>query len=398
MVSLAVNFVAHPNLGTEARGDSPRAFGMTENDRLARLHKLLLSLSSISAAASDSEGLLELIVGEARLFADASGAVVERVDGDDLVYVKAAGQIAGHVGLRVAQAESLSGMSVRERSIKRCDDTETDSRVDRAACRRIGIRSMLVVPLIYGEDVVGVVKVSSDRAAAFSDEHVQALQLAAGIIAAVVGRQFRLENSERDGEVLSLELEASQAEGESYRRAAMCDALTGLPNRRSFDEALDVAVFHGADAPGTMALLFVDLNAFKTVNDNFGHVVGDMALRRVGEVLRANAAEGDLVARLAGDEFVVLMRNLVVQEREVSEFCQRVLGVLENVQTLADGQRMKLSIAVGVALHDDPALTRAEWLRRADDAMYRAKQSGRFRFYGHTDPELRIVGSNKPES
>jgi len=171
-----------------------------------------------------------------------------------------------------------------------------------------------------------------------------------------------------------------------------------LPNRRSFDEALDVAVFHGADAPGTMALLFVDLNAFKTVNDNFGHVVGDMALRRVGEVLRANAAEGDLVARLAGDEFVVLMRNLVVQEREVSEFCQRVLGVLENVQTLADGQRMKLSIAVGVALHDDPALTRAEWLRRADDAMYRAKQSGRFRFYGHTDPELRIVGSNKPES
>ena len=371
---------------------------MTENDRLARLHKLLLSLSSISAAASDSEGLLELIVGEAMLFADASGAVVERVDGDDLVYVKAAGQIAGHVGLRVAQAESLSGMSVRERSIKRCDDTETDSRVDRAACRRIGIRSMLVVPLIYGEDVVGVVKVSSDRAAAFNDEHVQALQLAAGIIAAVVGRQFRLENSERDGEVLSLELEASQAVGESYRRAAMCDALTGLPNRRSFDEALDVAVFHGADAPGTMALLFVDLNAFKTINDNFGHVVGDLALRRVAEVLREQAAEGDLVARLAGDEFVVLMRNLVEQEREVSDFCQRVIGVFEDAQTLADGQRMKLSIAVGVALHDDPALTRPEWLRRADDAMYRAKQSGRFRFYGHSDPELRIVGSKNPES
>lgn len=371
---------------------------MTESDRLARLHKLLLSLSSISAAASDSEGLLEMIVGEAMLFADASGAVVERVDGDDLVYVKAAGQIAGHVGQRVARHDSLSGLCVCERSIKRCDDTETDPRVDRAACRKIGIRSMLVVPLIYGEDVVGVVKVSSDRTAAFNDEHVQALQLAAGIIAAVVGRQFRIENSERDGEVLSLELEASQAEGESYRQAAMCDALTGLPNRRSFDEALDVAVFHGADAPRTMALLFVDMNEFKAVNDSFGHVVGDMALRRVAQVLRAQVGDDDLVARLAGDEFVVLMRNLVEQEREVSEFCQRLHGVFEHMQTLADGKRMKLSVAVGVALHDAPDLTRSEWLRRADEAMYRAKQAGRFRFYGRNEPGLHVVGSNNPES
>ena len=371
---------------------------MTETDRLARLHKLLLSLSSISAAASDSEGLLEMIVGEAMLFADASGAVVERVDGDHLVYVKAAGHIAGHVGLRVAQQDSLSGMSVRERAIKRCDDTETDARVDRIACRKIGIRSMLVVPLIYGEDVVGVVKVSSDRVAAFNDEHVQALQLAAGIIAAVVGRQFRIENSERDGEVLSLELEASQAEGESYRRAAMCDALTGLPNRRSFDEALDVAVFHGADAPRTMALLFVDMNGFKAINDSFGHQVGDMALRHVADVLRAQAADADLVARLAGDEFVVLMRNLEDQGREVAEFCHRLLNAFQHSQTLADGRRMKLSVAVGVALHDDPSLTRSEWLRRADEAMYHAKQSGRFRFYGHHDPALRVVGSKDSDA
>jgi GGDEF domain-containing protein len=104
-------------------------------------------------------------------------------------------------------------------------------------------------------------------------------------------------------------LKASLVEGEGYRKAALIDPLTGLPNRRSFDETLDVAVFHGGDVPGTMALLFLDVNAFKAINDSFGHEIGDHALRRVADVLRATAMESDIVARLAGDEFVVLMRD-----------------------------------------------------------------------------------------
>jgi len=370
---------------------------MNEVDRLERLQQLLLSLNAISAATLDSGALLDRVVAETMRFTDASGAVVEWVDGDDLVYIKASGQIAEFVGMRVPMDESLSGLCVFERAIQRCDDTETDSRVSRDACRSIGIRSMLVVPLLFGEDVVGVLKASSEHTAAFNEEHEQALHLAAGIIAAVVGRQVLIENSEREGEALSAELQASQAVGEGYRKAAMIDPLTGLPNRRNFDEMLDVAVFHGGDVPGTMALLFVDVDAFKTINDSFGHEIGDHALRRVADVLRSNAREADFVARLAGDEFVVLMRNLGEPEREVGGFCQKIMRMFDQPQTLADTIQIRMSVAIGVALHDSADLVRSEWLRRADDAMYHAKQSGKFRFYGHYEPTLRIVGKEGPQ-
>jgi len=133
---------------------------MNEIDRLERLQQLLLSLNAISAATLDSGALLDRIVAETMRFTDASGAVVEWADGDDLVYIKAAGQIAEFVGLRVPQNRSLSGLCMFERAIQRCDDTETDPRVNREACRTIGIRSMLVVPLLFGEEVVGVLKAS----------------------------------------------------------------------------------------------------------------------------------------------------------------------------------------------------------------------------------------------
>jgi hypothetical protein len=121
---------------------------MNEIDRSERLHRLLLSLNAISAAAQDSDGLLDLVVAETMRFTDASGAVVEWVQGNDLVCIKAAGQIANIVGLRVPQAHSLSGLCLFDQSIHRCDDIETDDRVNREACRKIRIRAMIVVPLL----------------------------------------------------------------------------------------------------------------------------------------------------------------------------------------------------------------------------------------------------------
>jgi diguanylate cyclase (GGDEF)-like protein len=371
-----------------------RANHMSEIDRLERLHKLLLSLNAISAA-EDSYGLLDLVAAETMRLTNASGAAVEWIEGDDLVYVKATGALAKFVGLRVPQVQSLSGLSVQQQSIQRCDDTDTDDRVNREISVKAGIRSMLVVPLLFGGNVVGVLKATSDRTFAFNDEQVQALQLAAGIIAAVVGRQLRIEATERDSEALSLELKASMVEREGYRQAAMLDPLTGLPNRRSFDEALEVAVFHGGDVPGTMALLFADVNGFKAINDSFGHKVGDVALCRIADIFRSNVRHIDFVARLAGDEFVVLFRELIEPEREVGEVCRKLTALFEQPQTLADGTHLKLSIALGVALHDSADLKRSEWMHRADNAMYHSKQSGRFRFYGKNEPTLRIIGSEK---
>ncbi len=191
---------------------------MSEIDRLERLHKLLLSLNAISAA-EDSYGLLDLVAAETMRLTNASGAAVEWIEGDDLVCTsRRRGRWKNSSACASRRRRTFSGLSVQQQSVQRCDDADTDDRVNREMCVDAGIRSMLVVPsLLFGGNVVGVLKATSDRTFAFNDEQVQALQLAAGIIAAVVGRQLRIEATERDSEALSLELKASMA---SSARAA----------------------------------------------------------------------------------------------------------------------------------------------------------------------------------
>jgi diguanylate cyclase (GGDEF)-like protein len=338
------------------------------------LHGPRLSLNEIGTATDNVEHLLDCIVAETMKFTDAAGAVVEQVEGDDLIYVRAAGQVAAFVGLRLPQQNSLSGVCVHSREIQRCDDTETDDRVNRAACRRIGIRSMLVVPLFFGGAVIGVIKACSERTAAFNSEHVQALKLAAGIIAAVLGRQSRLERSRREGAQLLNKLESDAAERDYLRHAVYVDDLTGLPNRRAFERAVTQALITDCDARKTMALLFMDANRFKAINDLFGHRVGDMALRRIADVLHAAVAAPHMVARLAGDEFVVLLKDLDQPAQQIADLCAHVSATLNEPQTLGSDVALPLPLSIGVALHEqDQPLS--EWLHRADEAMYRVKKS-----------------------
>jgi PAS domain S-box-containing protein len=129
----------------------------------------------------------------------ASGAVIEIVEDDQLVYRAASGIAREHLGMSLPFQGSLSGLAVREKSIMRCDDTENDPRVDGAACRKIGIRSMLIAPLLEGDTAVGALKTFSSRINNFSDLDLYALQLLAGMASGGLtqARTFReLEASE----------------------------------------------------------------------------------------------------------------------------------------------------------------------------------------------------------
>ena len=122
----------------------------------------------------------------------AEGAVVELVDGDTMVYVCGAGTMTAHVGTRLDRATSLSGLAIARGETLRSDDAEVDPRVDAAACRRVGARSMVCVPLVPGIDPVGVLKVASSRPGAFDDLDVAALSRLAGFIAATVSAATEL--------------------------------------------------------------------------------------------------------------------------------------------------------------------------------------------------------------
>jgi diguanylate cyclase (GGDEF)-like protein len=152
---------------------------------------------------------------------------------------------------------------------------------------------------------------------------------------------------------------------------AMQDPLTGLPNRRQFDEALKTALQSAPVAPEAHAVLMLDLNGFKRINDLHGHPVGDEVLIHVGSRLMRAVRDGDLVARLGGDEFAVLARNVSGPEGATTIALRIIEGLSSPVS--AGGGRHNVGTAIGIALSPQDGQTPEDILRKADVALYRAK-------------------------
>jgi len=165
---------------------------------------------------------------------------------------------------------------------------------------------------------------------------------------------------------------------------ARLDSLTGLPNRRSFDERLIDALARAGRSKHLLALLFIDLDGFKKVNDTLGHAAGDQLLCGVAERLKACVRTVDAVCRLGGDEFTVIVEDAGSQA-DVGRLCERILELLGQPHLLAAG-RPVVTPSVGVAL-GMPGEAADSLLRRADDAMYAAKRAGKARYCVARPPE-----------
>lgn len=140
----------------------------------------------IAMSNPDLDEVMALVVSRTQHLTNAYGAVIELLDGDELVYRAASGIAKAQEGLRLKVTGSLSGYCLEAGEILQCDDVETDTRVDLAACRQIGLRSMLLVPLVYQGERIGVLKVLSKQTNAFCEKDVQTLQLLAGFLAATL--------------------------------------------------------------------------------------------------------------------------------------------------------------------------------------------------------------------
>ncbi len=158
--------------------------------------------------------------------------------------------------------------------------------------------------------------------------------------------------------------------------AALNDALTGIPNRRFLDKRLDLDLLQRHD--GSTALLFIDLDRFKVVNDSLGHDVGDDLLIEVADRLASLVRSEDTVARLGGDEFVIVCSDASLEQSKV--LAERVLAGLRSPITVGR-HTIEISASVGIALAV-PGMTPTELLRMADVSMYRAKSNGGDRAYG----------------
>jgi diguanylate cyclase (GGDEF)-like protein/PAS domain S-box-containing protein len=175
-------------------------------------------------------------------------------------------------------------------------------------------------------------------------------------------------------ELMQLRQQVVQAE-ERENALAYSDALTGLPNRQLFHDRLNMALAQAYRQLGKVALLFLDLDGFKAVNDNLGHDAGDLLLKQVAGRLKECVRNTDTVARLGGDEFTVVLH--IREKADAEQVAQKILVAVRAPYNLNGKIADKVGVSIGIALYPQDASQAADLIKKADGAMYSAKQSGK---------------------
>ena len=180
---------------------------------------------------------------------------------------------------------------------------------------------------------------------------------------------------------LALDITALKVVEHKLIELARLDTLTGLPNRLAFNEYLPDAVLRGQLTGHALALMFLDIDHFKAINDTMGHAVGDAVLAEYARRLQACVRGTDMVARLAGDEFVLVLEGLGTPEA-AAVVAEKIVQRVHMPPFVVDGQRVDVTTSIGIAFHRaaGSSATATELLARADAALYNAKAAGRDRF------------------
>ena len=233
------------------------------------------------------------------------------------------------------------------------DDPAAD-RAEVEYMREIGHRTLVMLPLIVRDESIGIVELSSTRPNAFTERDVELAQLLVRE-AAVTFENARLT--------------------EELRQLAYRDPLTGLANRSRLQDRVDhsLARLRGR-SPNRAAVLFIDLDHFKHLNDRFGHAKGDRALQVIAERILSIIRPGDTAGRLGGDEFAILLED-VESIDVVHAVCERLLTGLSQPIDLGDAAPI-VQASIGYAMSDGDTSSE-DLLRKADTAMYAAKAAGR---------------------
>lgn len=171
------------------------------------------------------------------------------------------------------------------------------------------------------------------------------------------------------------DITADWRKNERTQHLAFHDALTDLPNRTLLLERLERQIVMSERQPRCLAVMFLDLDGFKRVNDTLGHAIGDELLKAVANKLQGLVRQTDTVARLGGDEFVVLLDSPQNQE-EVENIADRIIASINEPVELS-GAVAKVGTSIGIAMYPEHGRSSSDLLKNADDAMYRAKHEGK---------------------
>ncbi|NKE73399.1 diguanylate cyclase domain-containing protein [Candidatus Manganitrophus noduliformans] len=264
-----------------------------------------------------------------------------------------------------ANSESQGGYTLLEKSPVTVEDLRTDARfTSPTLLREHGAISGASVIIPGASRPFGTLSVHSTRPRRFAQEEIRFLEGVAHLLAT------------------SIERRCAQ---EMIRHQAYYDMLTGLPNRSLLENHLSLAIAQADRHNDLVALMFLDLDCFKEINDTLGHPTGDQLLKAVSERLAACVRDGDTFARIGGDEFTILLPEIDTIEK-VTRVAERIIAAFAPPFRL-DGAEHSVSASIGIALYPHAGRDTETLLRNADTALYCAKKRGRntFCFFSEND-------------
>jgi diguanylate cyclase (GGDEF)-like protein len=325
--------------------------------------QVLMSFMEIlgaAARADDLDGLLETIAGAlGRLFPVDGASLGLLEDGTIVVQeILRRGEAIRREGQRLpADRSHLMGWVIESRAPLWRNDVASELRF-RESSPGAGLRSDMTIPLVTRGQVVGAFRVGCRRRHAFDPEDFEALQRCADLTAVAVETQRLLL---------------------ATRRLAEMDGLTGIYNHRYFLGLLTQEVERARRADRPVALLMIDIDDFKIINDTHGHPAGDRALRHVAMLVAKALRRSDVVARYGGEEFVAILPEAAVAE--AMEVAEKIRAGVESAPVALSSvpRPLRVRISVGVASLPEDATSEAGLVEAADRALYRAKRSGKNR-------------------
>lgn len=318
------------------------------------LLKIIKIQSEIVKLGLDLGDVIKFVAEQVQYLTNAQGTVVELVEGMEMVYRAATGLAAPQLGLRIRREGSLSGLCIDAKEVLVCEDCEEDARVDKEACRKVGLRSMVVTPLYCNDAVVGVLKIVSPAANYFTAEQICIVQLMSELIAASMFYAAKYEITEL------------------YYQATH-DAMTGLANRALFYDHLRQSLALANRRATLVGILNLDMDGLKAINDQFGHRAGDAAIQEMAKRINGTARKSDTVARLGGDEFGVLLPE-IREKNCIEQLAERMVRAI-TLPFEFESRPLKIDASIGMAVFPEDAGGLEALVEKADQAMYNVKRA-----------------------
>jgi len=319
-----------------------------EEQRRSRYLEFLNSVSRTAISSQEPEAMMAEIVGEIEknFHFDHIGIGILAYARKEIEIQAEAGSAEKNVGRRIPLGVGILGRVARNNEMALVQNIGEG--------RLLGIlpesKSVLCIPIAYGETILGVLNVESGRENAFEQQEVLILRTLADLLATALHNAFVFKNMQQQ---------------------SITDGLTGIKTRRFFNEALQSEWKRARRTKRPFSVVLIDLDKFKSVNDSKGHLEGDLVLARVGRILEQKSRQSNIVARYGGDEFVILMPETSLEQAQI--LCERLRLWIATDTMLNERQ---ITGSFGVAAFPTHGSSTDDLLHIADLGMYTSKRAG----------------------